>query len=455
MQSIHFIAIGGSIMHNLALALQQSGYQITGSDDEIHEPSYSRLSSAGLLPKSLGWYPDKITKDIDAVIVGMHARKDNPELLKAQELGLAIYSFPEFIYQKSLQKQRVVIAGSHGKTTITSMILHVLKYWNKSFDYAVGAQIASFDLMVKLSDAPLIIIEGDEYLSSPTDPRPKFLHYHHHIALISGIAWDHFNVFPQYEQYIKAFEQLIDITDKGGIVYYYAGDKSLAKLFKKDTNEDFTFTPYEALDAKVKDGKTYLKTKNGEVAISVFGDHNLQNLSGAMSVLLRLGITTDMFYEAIASFKGASKRLEKLFELNETVFFKDFAHAPSKLKATVEAVKTQYPKRKLVAVQELHTYSSLNKEFIQQYKDTAKAADEFLIYINPKAVALKKLEMLSLQELQSAFNRKDIQLFTDKSDLENYLCQKTWKGQNLLLMGSGSYDHMDLTKIQSQIQKTA
>lgn len=449
----HFIAIGGAVMHNLALSMVAKGYKVTGSDDEIYEPSKSRLEKAGILPAEKGWFPEKVNSELDGIILGMHARMDNPELQKAHELGLPVYSFPEFIYNQSKDKKRVVISGSHGKTTITSMILHVLKYHHKSFDYLVGAQIEGFDLMVQLSDAPVIIIEGDEYLTSPLDRRPKFFHYHHDILLMSGIAWDHFNVFPTFENYVAQFEQLVKMTPKGGSFIYCEKDAHVKEIAEKSTPENVTLTPYQAHPSRIKDGKTYLLRPEEEVEIPIFGDHNLQNLQGALEVCRTLGLSDEEFYEAIKEFKGAAKRQEVLAKSESAIFFRDFAHAPSKLKATVSAVKQQYPERRLIAVQELHTYSSLNKDFVHNYAHTFDEADIAVIYLNPKAVSLKKLELMDLETLQQGFQRKDLMLFTDVEKLKSFLESFDYVETNLLLMSSGNYDNMDISNLQSKINK--
>ena len=361
---IHLIAIGGSAMHNMALALHGKGYQVTGSDDEIFEPSKTRLKNKGLLPETMGWDAKRITKDIDCVVLGMHARKDNPELLRAQELGLTIYSYPEYIYEQSKDKKRVVIAGSHGKTTITAMVLHVLTVNNVDCDYMVGAKLEGFDTMVKLTkEAPVIILEGDEYLSSPTDRRPKFIHYRPHVALMSGIAWDHINVFPTFPEYCYQFELLVDVMEKDGTLIYFDGDENIQAIVKK---KNVRSIPYNSHPNVVKDGKTSLLAGGKELPMKIFGQHNLQNLSGAMLICKELGLSDEQFYTAIASFKGAAKRLEWVAGNDTCDVYKDFAHSPSKLKATTKAVKDQFPKRRLVACMELHTFSSLNEEFLKK-----------------------------------------------------------------------------------------
>lgn len=450
---VHFIAIGGSAMHNLALALHQKGYIVSGSDDEIFEPSRTRLEKAGILPTTMGWFPEKLNTEIDSVILGMHARVDNPELLKAQQLGLKIYSYPEYIYAQSIDKQRIVIAGSHGKTTITSMILHVLKYHHKKCDYMVGAQLEGFDTMVKLSeDAPIIIIEGDEYLSSPTDRTPKFLHYHHHIGLVSGISWDHINVFPTFDEYVKQFDAFADATPKGGTLIYSEKDAAASIICGKE-REDVQRIEYEAHKHEIKDGITYLINGNDKYALEIFGKHNMKNISGAKKVLEKLGITDPKFYEAIQTFKGASNRLEVLVKNSSTIVYKDFAHAPSKLKATTNAVKKQFSDRELTAVLELHTFSSLNKKFLSEYKDTFKSADEPVVYFNPHTIEHKKLEMISAEEIKKAFNNEKLKVFTNSKDLEQFLVAKTWSKRNLLLMSSGNFDGLNLKELATTITK--
>lgn len=449
MNNYHFIAIGGAVMHNLALALVQKGYKVTGSDDEIYEPSRTRLEKAGILPETYGWFPEKITKDLDGIILGMHARIDNPELIRAQELGIPVYSFPEFIFNQSQNKKRVVIAGSHGKTSITSIILHVLQDQKVDFDYLVGAQIEGFELMVKLSDAPMIIIEGDEYLTSPLDRTPKFFHYKHDIALVSGIAWDHYNVFPDFEDYKNQFSKFMEITPNSGELIYCEADP-LVKIAAENVQINAKKTPYKAHPAEIMVGQTYLITPKGKIPIYIFGEHNLQNLQGALDICLALGLTTDQFYDSIQTFRGAAKRQELLVKTENSSFFRDFAHAPSKLKATATAVKTQFPERKLIAVQELHTYSSLNKEFLPNYAHTMDAPDVAIIYLDPHAVALKKLELMDETTLREGFKRPDLLLFTESQKLKDYLLAQDYKNTNLLLMSSGSYDKMDLEPIKAK-----
>lgn len=449
MKKYHFIAIGGAVMHNLALALVSKSYQVSGSDDEIYEPSRTRLEKAGILPAKYGWFPEKITSDLDGIILGMHARIDNPELIKAQESGIPVFSFPEFIYNQSIDKMRVVIAGSHGKTSITSIILHVLKDQKVDFDYLVGAQIEGFDLMVRLSDAPVVIIEGDEYLTSPLDRTPKFFHYKHDIALVSGIAWDHFNVFPDFEEYKAQFSELMSRTPDSGQLIYCEADP-LVKEAAEQVKIKAIKTPYKAHPAQIKNGKTFLETPSGLIQIEIFGDHNLQNLQGAMNICRSLGLSDEQFYASIQNFKGAAKRQELLAKGENSSLFRDFAHAPSKLQATVNAVKAQFPERKLVAVQELHTYSSLNKAFLPNYAGSMKSADVAVIYLNPHTVALKKLELMDEDTLRTGFERSDLKLFTDSTELKEYLLAQDYSNSNLLLMSSGNYDNIDLEGIKAK-----
>jgi UDP-N-acetylmuramate: L-alanyl-gamma-D-glutamyl-meso-diaminopimelate ligase len=446
---IHFIAIGGSAMHNLAIALHKKGFEVTGSDDVIFEPSSTRLASYGLLPSEFGWFESNITADLDAVILGMHARLDNPELLKAQALGLTIYSYPAYIYEQSKNKLRVVIGGSHGKTTITAMILHVLNYYQKDFDYLVGAQLAGFETMVKITDsAPVIIIEGDEYLASPIDRRPKFHLYHANIGVISGIAWDHINVFPTFEDYISQFDKFIDTISPGGKLIYCELDEELKAVVAKST-APIDRIAYGIPPQEVIDGTTYLLPQG--TPLKVFGDHNLMNLNAARLVVEQLGISADDFNVAIASFTGAAKRLELLNRVANTNVYKDFAHSPSKLKATIEAVKFQFKDRQLVACIELHTFSSLNKTFLQQYHDTMNKADLAIVYIDEKTFSHKQMEPLSKEDVQTSFNDENIVFFSDATALEAYLRSLDFKSKNLLLMSSGNFGGMDLVRLASEL----
>lgn len=450
MIKVHFIAVGGSIMHNLAIALKNKGFEVSGSDDEIFEPSYSRLKAEGILPEQMGWHPEKVTADIDAVVLGMHAREDNPELLKAQELGLKIYSYPEYIFEQSKEKQRVVIAGSHGKTTVTSMIIHVLNYWNKSADYLLGASLKGISNPVKLTDeAPVIIIEGDEYLTSAVDRRPKFLNYHHHIGVITGIAWDHVNVYPDYNEYEKQFKIFAEATPKGGILVYCEADKTLKKLIKgaEIDKDDVVLIPYTEQKNKVKNGVTYLRDSKNDTAIKVFGKHNLENISAALGVCIHLGLTKEQFYEAIATFEGASFRMEVLAENASTKIYRDFAHAPSKVKATASSFAKQFSSQKNTVCLELHTFSSLNRNFIGEYADSLSDIDEAIVYYNPATVERKKLDPVSEDLIRQSFKHKNLQVFTDSAEVLATLKAKDWTNKNLLLMTSGNFDGLNLKEV--------
>jgi UDP-N-acetylmuramate: L-alanyl-gamma-D-glutamyl-meso-diaminopimelate ligase len=447
---IHLIAIGGAAMHNLAIALHQKGFNVTGSDDVVYEPSKSRLEKYGLLPAEMGWDDRRITPDIDAIILGMHARADNPELLKARELGLSIYSYPAYVYEQSKNKIRVVVGGSHGKTTITSMILHVLNYHQKEFDYLVGAQLAGFDTMVKITDtAPLIVIEGDEYLASPIDRRPKFHLYHADIAVISGIAWDHINVFPTFENYVEQFSKFIDtITPKGKLIYCEL-DEELKKTVEQ-SNADVMKIPYAVPSHEVVDGVTYLLPER--VALNVFGDHNLMNLNAAKNVCAELGIDDEGFNAAISSFAGAAKRLELISAKDETNVYKDFAHSPSKLKATISAVNAQFKNRKLVAFMELHTFSSLNKDFLKEYKGSMNDADIAIVYIDAKTFEQKKMQPLTKQDIKQAFDDDRLLYFDNQQELLSYLTKLNYQRTNLLMMSSGTYAGLDLPQLANQLK---
>lgn len=433
-------------MHNLAIALHKKGFKVTGSDDEIVEPSKSRLNQHGLLPATEGWHPEKLNAAIDAVILGMHARIDNPELLKAQELGLKVYSYPEYIYEQSKDKKRVVIGGSHGKTTITAMILHALHYNKVDADYLVGAQLKGFDTMVKITnEAPIIILEGDEYLASPIDRRPKFHLYKANIALLSGIAWDHINVFPTFDLYLKQFDIFIDTIEAGGTLVYAQDDQELTSLVKRNQHKACTKTGYGVPPAIIENGITSLVVADGaKVPLKVFGNHNLTNLTGARLVCNQLGLSDAQFYEGIQSFTGAARRLELIASTETVAVYKDFAHSPSKLKATTSAVKQQFGTRPLVACMELHTFSSLNKDFLQEYKGAMNLADEAIVYFNPHTIAHKKLAEISIEEVKTAFGRADVRVYTDSKEMATYLQQLDWKNRNLLLMSSGNFDGMDL-----------
>ena len=441
---IHFVAIGGAAMHNLAIALYKKGYEVTGSDDEIFDPASSNLAKYGLLPKSFGWFPERITKNLDAVILGMHAREDNPELIRAKELGILVFSYPEFLYNQTQDKTRVVIGGSHGKTTVTSMILFVLKKMQVNFDYMVGAQVEGFDTMVGLSEnSRIAVFEGDEYLTSPIDPRPKFHVYRPHIAVLTGIAWDHINVFPTFENYVEQFKIFSQKIERDGKFIYFEEDKNLQEI-AENLRKDLTAIPYTTHPNHIIDGKTWLDTKYGEYPLSIFGKYNLQNIQAAHLVCRQLGINDKDFYAAISNFKGASKRLQILNETEDFTIFQDFAHSPSKLKATVSAVKEQYPTRKLTACIELHTFSSLTADFLPQYKDSMKDADEAYVYFNPKAIEHKNLTPITPGQVLEAFGDKNIKVFTSSKLLMQKLRRITYKNGNLLMMSSGNFDGIDL-----------
>lgn len=451
MKKFHFIAIGGSAMHNLALALQFKGFEISGSDDAIFEPSKSRLAKAGLLPQLMGWYPEKITNDLDGIILGMHAKEDNPELLRAMELEIRIYSYPEFLYEQTKNKTRVVIAGSHGKTTITSMVLHVLNYWEKEVDYMIGAQLEGFDTMVHLTEEnDFMLIEGDEYLSSPIDRRPKFLWYKPHVTLISGIAWDHINVFPTEENYIEQFETYIDSIMPGGVLVYNESDSVLERITEASQNtirkESYRLPEY-FIDA----GVTYLKTDEGDLPLEVFGEHNLSNIAGAKWICQLIGVDEDDFLEAIMSFKGASKRLEKIGDNGSSFLFKDFAHAPSKVKATSEAVAQQFDKHHKVYCLELHTYSSLNPAFIGQYKNALNGADEAVIFYDPEALKVKNRSPLNEAEIKTAFGSENLLVFTNPKAFQEFLFEHQWNKSILLMMSSGNYGGIDWDTLKERV----
>ncbi len=440
---IHFIAIGGSVMHNMAIAMKNKGYTVTGSDDEINEPSKGRLAKLGLLPEKIGWFPEKLDKTYDEVILGMHARADNPELLRAQELGLRVYSYPEYMYEQTKEKIRVVVGGSHGKTTITSMILHVLKHAGKDFDYLVGAQLQGFDTMVKLTkEAPIAVFEGDEYLASPIDRRPKFHLYKPHIAIVSGIAWDHINVFPTYANYVEQFEKFIHIIEPKGSLIYCSADSELKNLVEK-TEAPVEKIPYAVPAHAIENGVTYLKGGDKKIPLKIFGEHNLMNLLGAKHVCEKLGVTEEKFYEAIQSFGGAAKRLEPVRVQPDFAFYKDFAHSPSKLKATIEAMKAQFPARPLIACMELHTFSSLNENFLKEYKGCMRAADDAIVYFNPHTIEHKKLKPITIEQVKNSFDDQRVKVFTESKAVTDYLKNIQWKDKNLLMMTSGNFDGVD------------
>ncbi len=443
MTKIHFIAIGGAAMHNLALAVaSKAGYQVTGSDDEIFEPALSHLRDAGLLPDEIGWHPERITPDLDAIILGMHAREDNPELVRARELGIKIYSFPEYLYEQTKDKIRIVVGGSHGKTTTTSMILYVLNRLGIEADYMVGAQIEGFERMVRLSDtAKYAVFEGDEYLTSPLDLRSKFLWYHPHVAILTGIAWDHINVFPTFPEYVETFRQFTHTISDAFI--YYKGDENLCLLAEelKMENGKCKIIPYDAYD--------------GNVAMQVFGKHNMQNLQAAMLACHCIGVAPDDFYREIASFTGASNRLEKIAETETCVAYKDFAHSPSKLKATINAVRERYPDKQLVACMELHTFSSLMADFLPQYQGCMAEADKAFVYFNPKVIEHKKLTPITKEAVRDAFGTKNVEVFTESAAMTEAISRQysafSHQGIALLMMSSGTFDGIDVKEFAHEL----
>lgn len=450
-KNIYFIAIGGSAMHNLAIALHLSGNSVSGSDDEIFNPSKGRLEKYGLLPDKMGWDESRISNEIDIVILGMHARENNPELIKAQELGLPIFSYPEYIYEATKEKTRVVIGGSHGKTTITSMVLHVLNFHKKENDYMVGAQLEGFEVMVKLTDsAEIAVLEGDEYLSSPIDRRPKFHLYNPNVALLTGIAWDHINVFPTFETYCEQFEIFINKIEEGGSLVYFSGDKEIEKLVS-NSKRNIDFIPYSTPEYTIDNGVTTLISNEGSYPLEIFGEHNLQNLNGARLVCEQIGISSKEFYSVIQKFTGASKRLETITKNDKTHILKDFAHSPSKLQATTKAVKNQYPDRELIACIELHTFSSLNQEFLSEYKNTMLDADKAFVYFSPKAIEHKKLAMLSENDVKNAFFSENVTVFTNSDELMKTVKSINFENKNLLLMSSGNFDGVDFEELGNEL----
>lgn len=452
MPHVHFIAIGGAAMHSLAIALNNSrGYKVTGSDDEIFEPSRSRLEKHGLLPDKMGWFPERITNKLSAIIVGMHAREDNPELLRAKELGLRIYSFPEYLYENTRGKTRVVVGGSHGKTTTTAMILHVLNKLKIDADYMLGAQIDGFENTVKLTyDAKIAVFEGDEYLTSPLDERPKFHLYKPHIAIITGIAWDHINVFPTFDIYVDQFRKFIDLVEHQGRLIYYGNDENLKEI-AKNARQDVAIFSYTTPKYEVRDGITYLQTPYGEMPLKIFGEHNLQNMEAARLACKQLGIQDKEFYEAIADFGGASNRLQKISETKDSVAFKDFAHSPSKLRATVEAVRKQYPEKKLVACMELHTFSSLREDFLPQYAGCMNDADVAFVYYDPKVVKHKQLKEITPEKVKQTFGGDNLAVFTDSEKLQTVLRKMDVMNTALLLMTSGNFSGVNLIEFAEEL----
>lgn len=437
-------------MHNLAIALRLKGYEVTGSDDEIFEPAKGRLEKYGILPDSIGWHPERITPELDAIILGMHARIDNSELLKAKELGLKIYSYPEYLYEQSKNKIRIVVGGSHGKTTITSMIIHVLQQNGIDCDYMVGAQLDGFEVMVKLSEeAKIMVIEGDEYLTSPIDRRPKFHVYQPTIGIVSGIAWDHINVFPTFDIYVKQFEIFANMIPADGRFIYCQDDEELPKLSEKITGTNKQ--PYGVHPYHIDNGISYLETEYGDIPLQIFGKHNLTNLNAARYACESVGVSTEKFYRAIATFRGASKRLELVAKNDVCNVYKDFAHSPSKLKATIAAVREQFPTRHLIACMELHTFSSLTEEFLKQYDGAMREADEAIVYFSPEAIALKKLPPITAEMIMKAFGREDLTVFSDSSAMKEKLMQINPENTVLLMMSSGNFNGINVNELGKKI----
>lgn len=450
-KKIHFIAIGGAAMHNLALALKKIGHQVSGSDDEIFEPSYSRLNRVGLLPSQMGWDADRITSDIEIVILGMHARLDNPELIRAKELGLKVMSYPEFLYEQTKNKKRIAIGGSHGKTTITAMIMHVFKTCGLHFDYMVGSQIDGFETMVSLSeDAEWAIFEGDEYLSSPLDLRPKFLHYKPHLAVLSGIAWDHINVFPSFEEYKEQFLLFMQSLPSDGKLFWYEGDQDLKEL-ASDASAKCKCIPYAPLKYSVQENQLILERGSESYPLQIIGEHNIQNLGAAMHICNEVGISGSDFYKAVASFKGTAKRMQLLAANGRASVYLDFAHSPSKVKATVESVKRQFPGHKLYACLELHTFSSLNKDFLPEYQGSLEVADKAFVFYNPEVVRHKRLPEISVNDVLEAFKKESLEVYTEKSKLKDRLQLVASPQAIYLMMSSGNFGGMNMDDWAKQI----
>lgn len=448
---VHFISIGGSVMHQLAIALKRKGYHVTGTDDEIFEPAKSNLEKEGLLPLEYGWDESFITPDLDAVILGMHAKADNPELIKAQQLGLKIYSFPEYIYQESQQKKRVIVGGSHGKTTTTSMIMHVLQQLQQPFDYLVGAKLDGFAQSVNITDAPVIVCEGDEYPASALEKRPKFHFLFPHVAILTGIAWDHINVFPTFDIYLEQFRIFIDKIEAGGLLIYNETDTVLKELVTSHNRTDIRYQPYRVPAHTISNGKTHITLENAEGDLQVFGDHNLLNMHAAWYACKELGVSAAAFVKAIANFKGAAKRLELMAGGEAVNVYRDFAHAPSKVKATIDAVKQQYPNRSLIAVLELHTYSSLNEQFMTEYTGAMDKADYAAVFYSKHALELKRMPDLPAEKVTAGFAKPGLQVFTHKEDLWQWLQQQQYQNANLVLMSSGNYDGLDMAAFAQQV----
>ncbi len=449
---VHFIAIGGSVMHNLAITLKRLGYEVSGSDDKIYDPSKSRLQKQNLLPKKIGWNPEIINTEIDFIVLGMHAKKDNPELLRALKLGCKIFSYPELIYEFSKSKTRIVIGGSHGKTTVTSMILHVLNFYNINVDYLLGAQIEGFENMVNITESnEFILIEGDEYLSSPIDNSPKFHKYNSNIALITGIAWDHINVFPSLENYITQFEKFIETVSDGGVIVFNNNDDTVSDLVNNST-KPIRKIQYNQVDHQIIDGITYINTSEGNIPLKVYGNHNLSNLCAAKQICALLGVFDDEFYSAIANFKGASNRLETIFRDKNKIIIKDFAHSPSKLKATIDAVKNQFSNKNIIAVYELHTLSSFNNEFIKQYLSTMNNADIKIVYFDSEVLQKRSVNNIDVDSIKNYFGSNDLTVVYNKSLLFNKILNQDFQNSVLLLMSSGNFSSMNIKSLIENIK---
>jgi UDP-N-acetylmuramate: L-alanyl-gamma-D-glutamyl-meso-diaminopimelate ligase len=453
--NIHFISIGGSVMHQLAIALKRKGYQVTGSDDEVFEPAKGALEAEGLLPKAIGWKPERITKSHDAVILGMHAKADNPELAKAKALGLPIYSFPEYIFKESREKTRVVVGGSHGKTTTTSMIMHVLREVGQKFDYLVGARLQGFSQSVNITDAPVIVCEGDEYPASVMEKRPKFHFLFPHIAVLTGIAWDHINVFPTFDFYLEQFTIFIDKIERGGHLIYNETDETLKKLVEQHKRDDIHYHPYQVPTHTITNGITTVSFEGAETELKVFGEHNLLNMQAAWLVCKELGVDAASFAKAIGNFTGAAKRLERMSKSEATVFYRDFAHAPSKVKATIEAARAQFPAKKLIAVLELHTFSSLNEAFMQEYNGALEKADEAAVFYSTHALELKLLPELKKEVVQKGFAKEGLAVLNESAQLETWLQEKDFDNAVVLFMSSGNYDGFDVAAFAASITAKA
>lgn len=448
---VHFISIGGSVMHQLAIALHRKGYHVTGTDDEIFEPSRTNLAAEGLLPTQIGWQPALITNEIDAVILGMHAKDDNPELIRARELGLKIYSFPEYIYHESRQKKRVVVGGSHGKTTTTAMIMHVLKKLNKEFDYLVGARLEGFDQSVNITQAPVIVCEGDEYPASAIERKPKFHFLFPHVAILTGIAWDHINVFPTFDFYLEQFIIFIQKIEKDGLLIYNASDPVLKQLAEANMRSDIRYQAYEVPEHTIQNGTTTVTIDGVKGNLQVFGNHNLMNLFAAYYACKELGVSAGDFVSAICDFTGAAKRLELMAANEHTRVYRDFAHAPSKVKASIEAVKQQYPNRKLIAILELHTYSSLNEQFMQEYHGAMDKADVAVVFYAKHALELKRMPDLPPEKVYNGFAKPGLLVMNEAAALWQWLQLQSYNNANILLMSSGNYDGLDMLTFAKQI----